>query len=221
MGNEDPLTTLLILVIVMYSIVLHEIAHGFAALQFGDPTAKDLGRLSLNPVLHADPFGTVIFPALQVMVFGHFMIGWAKPVPVRTHDLRPRVLGDVVVSLAGIIVNLLIATVLLGIVGWSGLVNPGHGLEEALVKAAFYNVILAAFNLLPIPPLDGSHVMKYLLPPEMRPGYQRIGFAGILIILLLDRARVLDPILWRPAQRLFFELTSVFGADAAVIRAFS
>ena len=98
--------TILTALFVGYSIVLHEIAHGYAAFLFGDETAKSRGRLSLNPITHIDPIGTIVFPALQVLVIGQFLIGWAKPVPVVPANYTRRVLGDIVVSLAGIVVNL-------------------------------------------------------------------------------------------------------------------
>ena len=82
--------TVLLIILLGYSIILHEIAHGYAALRFGDETARDCGRLSLSPTSHIDPFGTVLFPLIQILALGHFMIGWAKPVPVRTAWLRPR-----------------------------------------------------------------------------------------------------------------------------------
>ncbi|GIW72065.1 MAG: site-2 protease family protein [Planctomycetota bacterium] len=201
---------ILAFVFVAYSIILHEIAHAYAALRFGDPTARAQGRLSLSPVSHIDPVGTILFPALQLLSTGRVFIGWARPVPVNYYNLRPRVAGDVVVSLAGIAVNLLLAVLAAVGLGLLGVdlfaLQLGAGPSESELHRAVYwtmfaNLGLALFNLLPIPPLDGSHVMKYLLPRELRAGYERIGFFGIWILLVLIATdlvwRVLaPPLLW-------------------------
>ncbi len=191
-------------VFVIYSIILHEIAHGWVALKHGDETARDAGRLTLNPVPHIDPMGTIIFPLMQLLTAGTVFLGWAKPVPVNPLNLRPRVRGDILVSIAGVVVNLSIATLFAVLWGVPGLVRPGSKLEEAVEVAIIANVALAIFNLLPIPPLDGSHVMKYLLPPDLRAQYERIGFYGTIILLVLIVSGALGRILWPIVGRILF-----------------
>lgn len=205
MGPDDVLT----IILVVYSIVLHEIAHGFAALRFGDQTAKVHGRLSFNPLLHIDPIGTVLFPLLQLFSTGTVFLGWAKPVPVRTDVLEPRVMGDVVVSLAGIATNLAIAVVMAVLLGIEAFTPPGSMLETVLRRAIIANLALACFNLLPIPPLDGSHAFKYLLPRPVRAQYERIGFFGMFILLALIASGALHGVLIRPVLWLYLQLTAL------------
>src|SRR5438067_13101494 len=107
-GNVNA-GTILAVALVIYSIILHEIAHGYAALKFGDETALRNGRLTLNPIAHVDPIGTIVFPLLQIFLVGRVLIGWAKPVPVNPHNLEPRTAGEIVVAVAGVFVNFLIA----------------------------------------------------------------------------------------------------------------
>ncbi len=216
---------ILAFVLIAYSIILHEIAHGAAALHYGDPTAKRLGRLSLNPISHIDPIGTILFPLLQLLSTGHVFLGWARPVPVNPLNLEPRVRGDVAVALAGVAVNLVLAALFalaLGVLGSEGMgfYAPGRlpsGLHTALWWAMFANVALAIFNLLPIPPLDGSHVAKYLLPPALRASYQRLGFYGVWILLLLIMTNALDRVLYPPVLFLLDQLVALAGATARLL----
>jgi Zn-dependent protease len=183
---------LLVAPVLLFSVIAHEIAHGYAALKQGDPTAKQLGRLTWNPLKHIDPWMTILLPALLLYTTGT-AIGGAKPVPVNPRNYRDYKRGDIIVSLAGVATNLVIAVacaLLMLAVGalWRSAGVDGTALavlQVILFNGVWVNMSLIAFNLLPIPPLDGSHVMKYLLPPAWSQTYQRIGFFGIFLLLLL------------------------------------
>ncbi|MFL5577079.1 MAG: site-2 protease family protein [Gemmatimonadaceae bacterium] len=191
-------TILLVAPVLLLSVIAHEIAHGYAALSQGDPTAKQLGRLTWNPIKHVDPWMTVLLPALLLLTNGP-VLGGAKPVPVNPRNYRNYKRGDILVSLAGVAANLLIAiccALLMALVGVAGRGSPAGGGVSALLQAMLFygvwvNLSLILFNLLPIPPLDGSHVVKYLLPPAVSLQYQRIGFFGIVILIVLLNTRLL------------------------------
>jgi Zn-dependent protease len=184
---------LLFVPVLLFSVIAHEYAHGYAALKQGDTTALMLGRLTWNPVKHIDPFMTVILPAMMyIFSKGTMMLGGAKPVPVNPQNYRHFKRGDIIVSLAGVFVNLmlaLIAVVLFVVIGFAGRVAPSvefFGILQAMMLIGVrLNLLLLAFNLIPIPPLDGSHVMKYLLPPAWSLRYQQFGKYGIIILILL------------------------------------
>jgi Zn-dependent protease len=184
-----------VLAVLVPSVILHEVSHGAVALAFGDDTAKRAGRLTLNPLPHIDPFGTIILPLLLSLT-GLGAFGWAKPVPVNPSRLRSPRNQYVLVSLAGPAVNVVLALVA---AVWLRLVSPdvadvvlfggGHGLrlDEAVFLVGFVNVILAAFNLLPVPPLDGSSVVQRLLPARWWQGWARVErySMGLLLLLVL------------------------------------
>jgi Zn-dependent protease len=180
--------------VLLFSVIAHEIAHGYAALKQGDTTALMLGRLTWNPIKHIDPFMTILLPAFLFWASGgKIMLGGAKPVPVNPANYRNPKRGDIIVSLAGVFVNFLIAlgaVAMFVIVGLIGRVAPSAtgalGFVQAMMLIAVQlNLLLLAFNLIPIPPLDGSHVVKYVLPPKWAVYYQRIGPLGIVILILL------------------------------------
>ena len=183
---------LLIAPVLLFSMVAHECAHGYAALKQGDTTAYALGRLTWNPIKHIDPFMTILLPLLTWRLTG-LIFGGAKPVPVIPRNYRNYKRGDIIVSLAGVATNFVIAICcipLIVLVGWLGRVIPslttsGAILQAMLLYGILINLGLAAFNLIPIPPLDGSHVFKYILPPAWALGYQRLGARGLLILFLL------------------------------------
>lgn len=183
---------LLIAPIILFSMVAHEYAHGYAALREGDPTAYQLGRLTMNPLRHIDPFMTVILPLLTYFTWG-FAFGGAKPVPVVPRNYRNFKRGDITVSLAGVATNFAIAiacTLLLIVAGVVGHRLPSTTewlrlFQLMMINGIFFNFLLFIFNLLPIPPLDGSHVVKYLLPPAWALQYQRVGRYGLLLVLLV------------------------------------
>jgi Zn-dependent protease len=196
-------TTLLLIAVVVPSIILHEVSHGAVALLFGDDTARRAGRLTLNPIKHIDPFGTLILPAILALS-GFGVLGYAKPVPVNTRRMRNPRNDGLVVSLAGPLVNVSLA--LLSIV-WLRVVrhplflstSSGPLLDRAVLLFGYVNVLLAVFNLLPIPPLDGSAIVERILPRTWWPGWQRLrqyAMPALIIIVLLAPGvltRVFDP----------------------------
>jgi Zn-dependent protease len=198
---------ILIAPVLLFSMVAHEYAHGYAAWRQGDMTAYQLGRLTWNPIKHIDPFMSILLPTLLYFTTG-MAFGGAKPVPVNPRNYRNFKRGDIIVSLAGVAANGLTAiacTLLLVVVGSAGRAAPGIVESLALVQrmliyGILFNCVLVFFNLLPIPPLDGSHVMKYLLPPSWALRYQRVGAAGLLIVFVF--ASLASPVWSRPALAL-------------------
>ncbi len=171
------------------AIVFHEVAHGAVALMLGDRTAHDLGRLSLNPIRHVDPMGTLIVPGLLALVSGP-IFGWAKPVPVKPSRLNNPRYGMMLVAAAGPASNLLmamIAAIVLGVI--VGIAGPDSALPQWLFQLMILfimvNTFLALFNLLPIPPFDGSHIVGGLLPRRMVPRWQQMQQVGIVFIVIL------------------------------------
>jgi len=205
----DLSNLILIAPVLLFSMVAHEYAHGYAALRQGDPTAFQLGRLTWNPIKHIDPFMTVLLPIMTWFTAG-FIFGGAKPVPVIPRNYRNYKRGDIIVSLAGIASNLVIAAAATGIVALLGLLGRAAPalaetcaiLQVMMCFGVFFNLILAYFNLLPIPPLDGSHVVKHLLPAKWALHYQNVGRFGLLILLLLFTlgsgifARIMLPVMF-------------------------
>jgi len=184
---KDPLGFLLIAVPLLYSVIFHELAHGWVALRMGDPTAKSMGRLSLNPLKHLDPMGTIM-----LFLFG---FGWARPVPVNFNLLRDKRKGMILVSAAGIATNMFLAFCALFLYRWLGL-SPSHSAAaQMLYYFARINIILAAFNLIPLPPLDGSKILLGFAPPAVRNFLFRIERYGLLIIIGLLYLGALDPII--------------------------
>ena len=183
---ENPFAFVLIAVPLMYAIVFHELAHGWVAWRMGDPTARSLGRLSLNPIKHLDPVGT-----LMLFVFG---FGWAKPVPVNFGLLREPRKGMILVSSAGIIMNMILAFMALFLYRLLSLPETG---TPALLLYFFakVNIILAAFNLIPLPPLDGSKILLGFAPPGVQAALLRLERFGFLIIIGLLFFGVLDPVI--------------------------
>lgn len=185
----------------LFSVIAHEYAHGYAALKQGDTTARDAGRLTWNPVKHIDPWMTLLLPALLWWASnGSVVLGGAKPVPVDPRNYRHYRRGDIIVSLAGVVTNLVIAvlcTIAVAFLGFvrSGPLEPSAGILQGMMATGVrLNMLLLAFNLLPIPPLDGSQVLKHLLPPSWVRHYQRVGFYGIaiLVLILYMAPRLLD-----------------------------
>lgn len=174
-----------ILLILFSAIVLHEYAHGWVANRLGDPTARIAGRLTLNPLKHIDPIGTLLLPgiliALRLMGHDTFVFGWAKPVPVNFLRLRNPKRDMIWVGLAGPAINVVLA------VGFAQLLRLEMSLEnfQLVVLAIFINLLLAVFNMIPIPPLDGSRLVMGLLPDRLSVHYMRLERYGILLVILL------------------------------------
>jgi Zn-dependent protease len=174
--------TIRLLAILVPSIILHEVSHGAVAYLFGDDTAKRAGRLTLNPLAHIDPFGTIILPAIMILSSGAGF-GYAKPVPVNPNKMRSPRNHGLLVSLAGPAVNLTIA--LLSALTFRLFVNSSNyrtGWATVVVDLGALNVILAAFNLIPLPPLDGSALVERILPARLWPGYLRIRQYSMVLI---------------------------------------
>jgi Zn-dependent protease len=183
---------LLLLPVLILSIVVHEVAHAWQARREGDDTAEREGRITLNPLPHLDLIGSVVVPLVLWAGNAGFLFGWAKPVPVNPSKFRTGKWGDVRVSLAGIVSNLALAVLFTLMASAVVVLDGGMGLGAAagwLRQLAFYgifiNLILAVFNLLPIPPLDGSHVVYHLLPPRLAARYRDLGRFGIVILMAL------------------------------------
>ena len=190
----DTLQTILFVApVLLFSVIAHEYAHGYAALKQGDPTALQLGRLTWNPIKHIDPFLTILLPLVMALMPGGIILGGAKPVPVNPRNYKNYKRGDIIVSLAGVAVNFLLAiacTILIAVFGAISSVAPVASksmgiLQVMMIHGVTINLVLIAFNLIPIPPLDGSHVMKYLLPPAWSLRYQELSRYGFLILILL------------------------------------
>jgi Zn-dependent protease len=160
----DTITTIFYIVILICSVIIHEVAHGYAADSLGDPTPRQQGRLTLNPLAHIDWFGSVLLPAFLVLTGAGFVLGWAKPVPFNVYNLRNRKWGPALVALAGPASNIALAIVfglLIRFVPGIDVASPFYMIASGVV---FINVLLAIFNLIPIPPLDGHHVLFAFLP---------------------------------------------------------
>ena len=183
---NNPVTFLLLAVPLLYSVILHEIAHGLVASWFGDNTAKYSGRLTLNPMAHLDPVGTLM------LFFVGF--GWAKPVPVNYNNLNNSRLGIMAVALAGCITNILLATVAIFLMQLQ-VFNTNPAFATIFPIVIKINIMLAAFNLIPIPPLDGSKVLMGFLPEEAQSNLARIEPYGFFIIIILLYTGILYPVI--------------------------
>ncbi|HNY50687.1 MAG TPA: site-2 protease family protein [Smithella sp.] len=199
---KDPTAFVILSVLLLYSVIFHELAHGWIAYKMGDPTAKWLGRLTLNPAKHVDPFGTVM-----LLVVG---FGWAKPVPVNLENIpsADRRKGLILVSAAGVTANIIIA--------FSALLfyrlmapSPSGIMTEVLFLLAKINLILAAFNLIPIPPLDGSKILMGFAPESLTRTFNQIEPYGFFIVLGLLLIGALNPVI-NFFQYLILALISVF-----------
>ena len=180
----DPSVFALSIVVLLFSVIVHEVMHGLAALYFGDTTAQRAGRLTLNPIPHIDPIGTILLPALLIISGSPVLFGWAKPVPVNPFNFRDIKKGELWVSSAGIISNLILAL----FAALSFHLFSNFASIQALLVLQFavnINLILAIFNLLPIPPLDGSKILSTLLPPRLAAKYQSLERYGLFILLIL------------------------------------
>ena len=217
---------LLILPILLISVVAHEYAHAWTAYRQGDTTAYMLGRLTFNPLPHIDPFMSVLLPVgLWLLSKGTFTFGAARPVPVNPRNYRNYRKGDIIVSSAGIVMNALIALLCAGlfiVIGLAGQAMPDASWLETLQRMAgigiSLNILLAVFNLVPLPPLDGSHLVYHLLPAKLGAKYRAFGRYGFLILMasIYFLPGAWDVLLW-PVARLTQAAHEALGPYALTI----
>ena len=193
-------------IVLVFSLTIHEMAHAFTADRLGDPTARLLGRISLNPMVHADPIGTILFP-LVALITRLPIIGWAKPVPVNVRNLRHHRRDFILVAAAGPVSNLviaLVASIALAMMPISPLIrgetNVSAPIAAMLGKAMQINVLLAVFNMLPIPPLDGGNVLAGLLPPRLAVSFNQLRPYGFLLLYALIFTGGFESIVVRPSN---------------------
>lgn len=196
---------LITLVILLFSAIVHEVSHGLVAEQLGDSTARDAGRITLNPIPHIDPFGSILLPALLLFAGSPIVFGAAKPVPVNFNNLHPRRWGMALVSLAGPFSNLVLAVLFILPIKF-GLVTGAVG--DIWLKAVIINLVLAVFNILPIPPLDGSKILASMLPYNIMYRLLEMERYGFVIVILFLFLGILDKILL-PVVTLFFNLFGI------------
>jgi Zn-dependent protease len=193
LGVYDTHMELIIAIaIIILSIIFHEVAHGYVAYWLGDPTAKYAGRLTLNPVPHIDPIGSVLIPGLLALSGTSFLVGWAKGVPYNPYNLRYGKWGEAMVGFAGPLTNILIAFVCALLIRFDILAVLGSSALSVAVMVTLANLSLAILNLIPIPPLDGSKVVAAFLPYQLERSYRQLenltyalGPFGLLIVLLV------------------------------------
>ena len=195
-GHVNPVDVFFEIIVLLFAICVHESAHAWMANRLGDPTAKMLGRISLNPIVHIDPFGTIIMPLLLILV-GFPPFGWAKPTPVDTRNFKNLVRDDILTAVAGPVSNFLtaflsviaLAIILHGSDAGIGQNFRGADVATPLAKlfefAILINVVLGVFNLIPLPPLDGSHVIRHFLSYDTLKVYDRVGYIGLIVVLFV------------------------------------
>lgn len=209
MSGANPVEIFFQIIAFLFAISVHESAHAWTANRCGDPTARMLGRVTLNPIKHIDPIGTVVLPLLAV-IFHYPMIGWAKPTPVDPRNFKNEIRDDILTSVAGPVSNLMVATAaVFGLAVISVTSGLGHDIVQFMAMSygravgelsgtpsillpiagmlywlMFLNVLLAAFNLIPVPPLDGSHVLRHFLPERARHIYDTLGMFALIALFL-------------------------------------
>ncbi|HET6978646.1 MAG TPA: site-2 protease family protein [Pyrinomonadaceae bacterium] len=220
MNPEQLIPQLVIyMVVLLMAISAHEAAHAWMSDRFGDDTARLLGRVTLNPVAHTDPIGTLLIPIVNFLIGasggagGFFLIGWGKPTPVNPLRWRQKDLANVMVSIAGILANLIIAciafTILKTLIVTRLIYSIPEGMQEPvgllLGNMLSMNISLAVFNLLPFPPLDGSKVLETFLPPSMQPLYEILEQYGFVILMVLMYMGIFSAII-TPILRVVYSL---------------
>ena len=197
----------------MIAVILHEVAHGWVAYKMGDPTAKLAGRITLNPIPHIDPLGTIILPGLFILINSPILFGWAKPVPINPLNFKDLRKGTFLVSIAGVVTNIFLAIlfgmlyrIITGMI-YSADVNIAHSLLIPLAifcaKSVLINLILALFNIIPIPPLDGSRALMSFLSLKYWETFYKMEMYGFLIISILLFTGILGRIIYPPLVFLY------------------
>lgn len=204
-----------IIAALIMSIVLHEMAHGYAANALGDPTARLQGRLSGNPLVHIDLLGSIVVPGLLFLSNAGILFGWAKPVPYNPYNLRNQKWGEAMVAAAGPAINLVLAVIFAVIIRLAGPLGLTSTFVEFASYIVYINLILALFNLLPLPPLDGSKILKALLPFQAAQRYQELLYKiesfGLLATFLI--IFIFINLLWEPFSQVVGSLfTLLTGA---------
>jgi len=196
------------IIVLIFSVVIHEVSHGYVAEELGDHTARDLGRLTLNPLKHIDPFGSIILPLLMSLIPGGIILGWAKPVPYNPFNLKNPKKGGALIAAAGPASNLIVAFIFAIFYRLFMYVPSVSGalltLEPLFASIVMINIMLAIFNLVPIPPLDGSKILFAFIPRKyehLADAFERYGFFVLMIFIFLG-VEFLSPIV-RFLYRLF------------------
>jgi len=199
---------------VLFAITLHEAAHGWVANKLGDPTAKQLGRITINPIKHIDPMGTVVVPLFLAMI-SPFVMGWAKPVPVEPRYFKSPLVDMALVAVAGPVSNFIMACI------WAMLIKLVYlSMDQSQVlvfltemgkNGIIINIVLMVLNLLPIPPLDGGRVLAGVLPPRVALPFMQLERFGMIIILLLLVSGILGKILWPIVMHFVSIVGAIFG----------
>ncbi len=199
---------------ILFAITLHEAAHGWVANKLGDPTAKNLGRITINPIKHIDPVGTVVVPLFLAMV-SPFVIGWAKPVPIQPRYFKSPLLDMALVAVAGPVSNFFMACF------WAMFIQLVYmSLEHSQLlvflaemgkNGIIINIVLMVLNLLPIPPLDGGRVVAGILPPKLAMPFMQLERFGMVIILVLLVSGILGKIMWPIVQQFVKIIGFIFG----------
>jgi len=181
----DPIILIIQIAILLMSVVIHEVSHGLTANRLGDPTAKYAGRLTLNPIKHLDLWGSFLIPLFLIIIGSPFLFGYAKPVPYNPNNLRNKKWGPAMVAFAGPAINLIIALVFGLTLRFVPLSSSafGLGMIQIFIYIVLLNLVLAVFNLIPIPPLDGSKVIAAILPYNVRLAIERMERYGLILVL--------------------------------------
>ncbi|MCX8105244.1 MAG: site-2 protease family protein [Ignavibacterium album] len=206
--SEKLILFLKFIPVFLISITVHEFAHAFSAKKFGDATAEQQGRYSLNPIKHIDPIGSLLLPFLSFFS-GSFLIGWAKPVPVNPNNFRNPLRDNAIVSFAGPLSNFVLAIILF--IVFALLQNTQSGLANIFYYGTVFNIFLFCFNLLPIPPLDGSHILFSIFPNRFTAQWLNLGFYGSLVLLFF----IFSP-LWKYFLMLIQSILKLFLVVAGI-----